>query len=103
MKIEIDNIREYKTPAIPHVGIEKPEEDEATVNEEKQDIYKYCVGTLLYLIKHSRPDLSNCVRELCKVNKSATKGNYKQMLRAVKYIEKTANKGVIFKTQEDKG
>ena len=41
---------------------------------------------LLYLVKHSRPDLSNSVRELAKVMDGAAKAHWKDMLRVIKYV-----------------
>ena len=41
---------------------------------------------LLYLIKHSRPDLANTIRELTKVLDGATQAHYKAMLRVIKYV-----------------
>jgi hypothetical protein len=46
---------------------------------------------LLYLIKCSRPDLSNAVRELSKCMDRATYGTYQEMLRIVKYVLDTKN------------
>ena len=53
---------------------------------EKQTRYRSGVGMLLYLTKHSRPDIANAVRELCKVLDGATEGSYKEMLRIIKYV-----------------
>jgi hypothetical protein len=44
------------------------------------------VGMLLYLIKHSHPDIANVVRELSKCMDSATMGAYKEMLRVTKFV-----------------
>jgi hypothetical protein len=41
---------------------------------------------LLYLIKYSRPDLCNVVRELSKCMDKATIGTYLEMLRVVKFV-----------------
>jgi hypothetical protein len=41
---------------------------------------------LLYLIKHSRPDISNAVRELTKVLDGATQAHWKAMIRVIKYV-----------------
>jgi hypothetical protein len=41
---------------------------------------------LLYLIKHSHPDIVNVVRELSKCIDSATMGAYKEMLRVTKFV-----------------
>ena len=49
---------------------------------------KYCsgVGMLLYLIKYSRPDLANVVRELSKCMDGANLAAYKEMLRVIKFV-----------------
>lgn len=47
---------------------------------------------LLYLIKYSRPDIANGVRELSKVMDGATFAHYKSMLRVIKFISNTRDK-----------
>ena len=44
---------------------------------------------LLYLVKHSRPDLANPVRELSKQLDGASPYHYKEMLRIIKYVMDT--------------
>jgi hypothetical protein len=44
------------------------------------------VGMLLYLIKHSHPDIANVVRELSKCMDSTTKAAYKEILRVTKFV-----------------
>ena len=44
------------------------------------------IGSLLYLVKHSRPGLSNAVCELSKCMDKANMIHYKALLRAIKYI-----------------
>ena len=46
---------------------------------------------MLFLIKFSRPDISNAVRELSKSKNKANYTHYKQMLRAVNCVLKTRN------------
>jgi hypothetical protein len=41
---------------------------------------------LLYLVKHSRPDLANCVRELTKVLDGAFAAHWKAMIRVTKFV-----------------
>jgi hypothetical protein len=41
---------------------------------------------LLYLVKHSRPDISNSARELSKVADGTTDGHIKAHLRTIKYV-----------------
>ena len=47
---------------------------------------------LLYLVKFSRPDIANSVRELSKVMDSATKGHLKCLWQLMKYVLDTKEK-----------
>ena len=49
---------------------------------------------LLCLIKHSRPDICNAVRELTKCLSGATPAAYKEMLRVIKHVLTTKAKGL---------
>ena len=46
---------------------------------------------MLFLVKYSRPDISNIVKELSKSNGKANYAHYKQMLQVVNYVLKTRN------------
>ena len=37
------------------------------LDEEKEKLFRSGIGSLLHLVKHLRPDLSNCVRESFKI------------------------------------
>jgi hypothetical protein len=41
---------------------------------------------LLYFVKHSRPNISNAVRELTKVLDGATPAYWKATLQVIKYV-----------------
>jgi putative heme iron utilization protein len=41
---------------------------------------------LMYLVKHSRPDIANAARELTKVLDGATEAHWKAMMRIIKYV-----------------
>ena len=58
---------------------------------------------LLYLVKHSRPDISNAVRELTKIMDGATEAAYKEMLRVIKYVMDTKEWGLKFEPILPKG
>lgn len=49
---------------------------------------------LLYLVKHSRPDIANGVRELSKVLDGPSLGDYKELLRTIKFVIDTKTKGL---------
>ena len=63
----------------------RPQEGDKLLDHEKQQEYRSGVGMLLYLVKHSRPDLASSVRELTKMMDGATEYHHKEMLRTIKY------------------
>jgi hypothetical protein len=44
------------------------------------------VGSLLHLVKHSRPDIANKVQELAKCLDGASPAAFKEMKRLVKFV-----------------
>ena len=50
------------TPGTPRFTARRLENEEDKVNAKDHETYRSGVGTLLYLTKHSRPDISNPVR-----------------------------------------
>ena len=49
---------------------------------------------LLYLVKHSCPDIANAVRELTKIVDGANMAAYKEMHRVIKYVLDTRDLGL---------
>ena len=62
--------------------------------KEKQEQYRSGIGMLLYLVKHSRPDITNSVQELSKVLDCSTDGAYKEMLRCIKNVVDSKSLGL---------
>jgi len=63
------------------------------LDEEMATSYRSGVGMLLCLLKHSRIDLGNPVRELTKVLKSPALLTCEEMLRIIKFVLDTTNMG----------
>ena len=57
---------------------------------------------LLYLVKFSRPDIANSVRELSKSNDGATTAHYKNLLRTIKYVIDTKDTVLKYKIDRNK-
>jgi hypothetical protein len=55
------------------------------INEGRQKWFRSAIGTLLYLVKLSRPDLANSVRELAKVMDGANQTQEKELKRMIGY------------------
>ena len=86
--------REYKTPGTPHKIQIRERDEEKIVSKDEQKLFRSGVGMLLYLVKHSRPDIANPVRELSKVLDAPDSGAFKEMLRVIKYVLDTQNWGL---------
>ena len=96
---EIKNLQRYRTPGTPGQGILR--DTKAKIDAEKHKIYRSGVGMLLYLIKHSRPDISNAVRELTKALDAPSPAAYKEMLRVIKYTIDTKDMALKMKPVEE--
>ena len=83
---QVKSLGKYKTPGTPGFGVIRPKEGDTKVDPDMQAAYRSGVGMLLYLIKHSRPDISNAVRELTKCLGEATPAAHHEMLRVIKYV-----------------
>ena len=55
------------------------------INEEKQKCYQHGVGTLLWLVKNTKSDLSNVTREASKAMNSGIKEDYNYILHVIEY------------------
>ena len=73
----IINMQEYAMLAGSGEHIKRPDENEAKINHKDEKKYRSGICMLLYLVKFSRPDISNAVRELSKVMDGATPAHLK--------------------------
>ena len=81
----------FGTPRTPSFRIIRLSELVDYVSKEEQSKYRTGVGMLLFLVKHTRPDIANCTRELSKVLDKATVSAYKEMIRIIKFILDTSD------------
>jgi hypothetical protein len=94
-----ESARVCKTPSAPKSLIIGPEDGDPLISPEKQRQFRMGVGMLLYLVKDSRPDISNSVSELSKVADGAIEGHFKALLRSVKYVLGTEDHGLLLQPQ----
>ena len=90
----VKHLMEYKTPGTPHTGVVRPKDEDLLVGDSQQELYRSGVGMLLYLVKHSRPDIANAVRELSKCMTGANAAAYKELLRVIKFVLDTRDYGL---------
>ena len=96
---EVMKLMKYVTPGTPGRTQVREIDKTLCLAGEKQTRYRSGVGMLLYLTKHSRPDIANAVRELCKVLDGATIAAYKEMLRIIKYVLDSRHLGLRIEPQ----
>ena len=98
----VSNLQTYRTPGTPSQGILRLKDDELEykLDEENHALYRTGVGMLLYLVKHSRPDIANPVRELSKVLDRPNEAALKEMKRITKFVLDTANHGLKIEPQK---
>jgi hypothetical protein len=90
----IAGMKDYQMPLPSHYIVMRPSEEDEKLSVEDQKKFRSGVGVLLYLVKHSRPDIANAVRELSKVMDQATIGHFKMLLRVIKFVVGTKNKNL---------
>jgi hypothetical protein len=80
----VNKLQEYGTPGTPRSIIVK--DSQQNMSNDDQKLYRSGVGMLLYLVKHSRPDIANGVRELSKALDGVTPKAMQEMKRMIKYV-----------------
>jgi hypothetical protein len=90
----VKSSQKYRTPGTPGQGVLRPKEGDERITEADQTTYRSGVGMLLYLVKHSRPDISNAVRELSKSMDGANMAAYKELKRVIKFVLDTKTMGL---------
>ena len=96
----VKGLQNYKTPGTPGGSILR--NPMGKVDADKQKIYRSGVGMLLYLVKHSRPDISNAVRELSKALDGTSAAAYKELMRVLKYVMDTKHLSLKMEPKMDK-
>ena len=89
------------TPGTPRFTARRLENPEDKVNPEDHETYRSGVGTLLYLTKHSRPDISNPVRELSKTMDAPAPVHLKEMYKVIRHVLSTKGYGLKFELRKD--
>ena len=89
------------TPGTPRFTARRLENPEDKVNPEGHETYRSGVGTLLYLMKHRRPDICNQVRELSKTMDAPAPVHLKEMYKVIRHALSTTGYGLKFEIRKD--
>jgi hypothetical protein len=85
-----------RTPATPGSVLQKVEPKDYLPDDE-QFKYRSGVGKLLHMMKWTRPEILNAVRELSRFMMHAGHAHLREMYRAMKYCVGTPNRGFLLK------
>ena len=94
-------MKESLTPGTPSFTARRLEKSEDKVNPENCKTYRSGVGTLLYLTKHSRPDICNPVRELSKTMDAPAPVHLKEMYKVIRHVLSIKGYGFKFELRKD--
>ena len=82
------------TPGTPRFTERRLENPEDKVSPEEHETYRCGVGTVLYLTKHSRPDICNPERELSKTMEAPAPVHLKEMYKLIRFVLSTKDYGL---------
>ena len=88
-------------PGTPRFTARRLENPEDKVDPEDHETYRSEVGTLLYLTKHSRPDICNPVRELSKTMDAPAPVHLEEMYKLIRHVLSTKGYGLKFELRKD--
>ena len=89
------------TPGTPRFTARRLENPEDKVSPKEHETYRSGVGTLLYLTKHSRPDICIPVRELSKTMDAPAPVHLNEMYKHIRFVLPTKDHGIKFKLMEN--
>ena len=88
----------HGTPRFTARRLENPEDK---VNPKDHETYRSGLGTLLYLTKHSIPDICNPVRELSNTMDAPVPVHLKKMYKVIRHVLSTKGYGLKFELKKD--
>lgn len=91
-EFELKGSRQPTTPAVAGQVLNKTDKDK-TLTKKEQKEYRSGVGKLLHMMRWTRPDVLNAVRELSRFMMEATTDHLEAMKRVMRYCVGTAERG----------
>jgi hypothetical protein len=84
----------HNTPAIPGTVLAAGEVEDQ-INAKQQSVYRSGVGKLLHMMRWTRPEIMNAVRELSRFGGRARQSHLAAMYRVMNYCKGTAERGLF--------
>jgi len=94
-ELDILKLKKFNTLAAPGTVLRKPDEGNELLTPTKLTQYCSGVGKGMHMMQYSRPDTFNAVRDLARHMTKATQVQFDAMLRMVKYVDDTSDRGLV--------
>ena len=88
-------------PGTPRFTARRLANPEDRTSPEAHETYRSGVGTLLYLTRHSRPDICNAVRELSKTMDAPAPVHLKEMNKLIRFVLSTKDFGLKYELMKN--
>jgi hypothetical protein len=95
---EFEDIVQGKAPLVPaKPGNILTKGGDDVLSPEMHTRYRGGVGKLMYLAKHTRPDINNAVRDLARHSHAPSQMHWDAMCYCIRYVRATAERGLVLK------
>jgi hypothetical protein len=94
-EFDIKDWKKFNTLATPGTVLKKPIGGDVLLTSEKQTLYCSGVGKVMHMMQYSWPDNYNAVHDLARHMTSATQVHTDAMLRLMKYMDDTRDRGLV--------
>jgi hypothetical protein len=94
-EFDIGSMKKFNTPAALGTVLEKPDKGKDNLMPAEQTQYRSGVGKGMHMMQYSWLDTNNAVRNLARHMALATQVHYDAMLRMMKYVDETSDRGLI--------
>ena len=81
--------KKISVPGTPSSKLIRVKEGETVLSPKEQKMYQYIVRILLYLVKHTRLDLTNATQELSKSMDVANYLHWKELVHVITFALQT--------------
>jgi hypothetical protein len=96
-EFDIPNMKIPNTPAVPGQVLRSAASETALMDSQMQSKFRSGTGKLLHLMKWSRPDVLNSVRELSRFMTGATAAHLSAMYRVMRFCLATRDRGLTLR------
>ena len=97
-RFKLNDLVEYSTPLPQGIILSSPREGEKASLDDTR-LYQQQIGSLMYLMTQTRPDISYPLGLLARFMSNPTKEHFLALNRLWGYLKRTKNYGLVFKSQ----